>query len=404
MSTKDTRKLWNFVNRKLNRNNKKKSNIISHIIEDNCKITEPKELANCFNRYFCSVGKKVVNNNAQPNLRYTIPNIKRNNKSIFLNPTSEIEIYNIIKYLKDKAGGVDGIHTIVLKKMCHHIIRPLAYLINLSLAKGIFPDHLKIAEVIPIFKSQKKHLMNNYRPIALTSNIAKIYEKVIHKRLIDFLTKCNIISSNQFCFIRNLGTTDALTKTVDFIYKNLGKSKPTAAIFLDLTKAFDTVNHKILIDKLDCYGIRGLALQLIKSYLINRKQFVRANGANSSFSNLTMGVPQGTILGPFYFILYINDMLEQVPDILAYANDSVILCTGNTWEETQLKLQKNLSIVYNWLFMNGLCLNISKTSYMIFVNTNRTLPTNFEIKLNSIKLNRVNSVRYLGIVLDYKLR
>ena len=325
-------------------------------------------------------------------------------QSIFFNPTNVYELKNVICSLKDKAGGTDGIHTIVLKKMCDYICIPLTHIFNLCLNEGVFPEHFKYAEIIPIYKSSSKSQTTNYRPIALISNIAKILEKIIHKRLSDYLEKYNLISTKQFGFLKNLGTADALASTVDFLYDKLGKSKPTAAVFLDLAKAFDSVDHNILIDKLYFYGIRGTASNLIKSYLNNRNQCVKVNGVKSSYKTIGQGVPQGTILGPLFFIIYINDMLMLIKDIIAYADDTVVMCSENSWSEVERQLNSYLNVIYNWLYSNKLVLNLEKTHFIAFGNHNDTIPSNLNILINNYKLDRAWKIKYLGVYLDCNLR
>ena len=215
-----------------------------------------------------------------------------------------MEVKNIIENTKIKNGGVDKINAMTLKAISEHIADPLAHIINKCIEKSIWPDALKAAVVVPIHKSGKKLVVNNYRPISLISNIAKIFEKVVYERIFDFIYKHKILSEKQFGFIKNKGTRDALSYITKTIYENLDKSKPIIVVFLDLAKAFDTVDHNILLHKLQAYGIRDNAYKLMQSYLTNRKQKVRIDQRESEPTTITMGVPQGTILGPLPFIIY----------------------------------------------------------------------------------------------------
>ena len=228
------------------------------------------------------------------------------NKSFFLMPTNYFEISKIINNLKGKTGGVDKISSKILKSLSIYISVPLEYIFNLCIYKSIWPSALKESEIVPIHKSGSKYCTTNYRPISLISNIAKIFEKIIHNRLIKFFKDTNIISKWQYGFLKNKGTKDALNYVTHNIYSNLDKNNVVIAAFLDLSKAFDTICHKSLLYKLYNCGIRGPVLSLIQSYLSGRKQSVRFLNGNSSKRDIISGVPQGTILGPLFFILYIN--------------------------------------------------------------------------------------------------
>ena len=305
--------------------------------------------------------------------------------------------------MKNKVGGADEISAKMIKSIIHYIKEPLAYIFNLCIEKAIWPNILKTAEVVPIYKAGVKTDVSNYRPISLISNF---FEKIIHVRLLSFLMKHNIISKKQFGFIKNRGTTVALNYISDKIYKNLDKSIPTIAAFLDLSKAFDTVDHKILLYKLERHGIRGQALELMKSYLSDRQQIVKINNCKSDSSLITTGVPQGTILGPLLFIIYVNDLLEDLLDIeiASYADDTIIIASSKTWAEAAKAMNKNLQKVANWLALNKLSLNISKTVYMTFGNYCDSVPVAINIRINNQPINRVTEHKYLGIIFDYNMK
>ena len=196
----------------------------------------------------------------------------------------------------------------VIKNSFNLISNPLLHVINFSLTKGVFPDKLKIAKLIPIFKTDDPQCFNNYRPISLLPNFPKLFEKVMHNRLIEFIERFEILHHNQFGFRKNHPTSLALVHLTNKIASAIDRKELTAGVFLDLSKAFDTLDHEILFSKLEHYGIRGMALQWIKSYLSNRKQFVQYRKTCSDEQVIKCGVPQRSVLGPLHFILYINDL------------------------------------------------------------------------------------------------
>ena len=217
---------------------------------------------------------------------------------------------------------VYNINSKIWKTVTFYISLPLEYIFNLCIQKSIWPRALKESEIVPIYKSGNKHNTTNYRPISLISNIAKIFEKIVYTRLTEFFNETKIISEKQYGFLKDKGTKDALAYVTDKIYSNLDMSNVVIATFLDLRKAFDTVNHKILLSKLYCYGIRGPVLSLMENYLKDRMQSVKFLNGKSSKRTINRGVPQGTILGPLLFIIYINDNLNELEDglMVSYAD------------------------------------------------------------------------------------
>ena len=195
-----------------------------------------------------------------------------------------------------------------VKKIIYTIIRPLHHIFNLSISNGVVPSQLKIAKIVPIFKSGLKTNIDNYRPISLLSTFSKILEKIIATRLTIFLNNNNILSSWQFGFRSKHSTIHPMIHLMNFVADSSNRKKHTIAIFCDLKKAFDTCNHIILLDKLRKFGVTNLELEWFRSYLSERKQFVALNGSNSSLLNIELGVPQGSILGPLLFLLYIKDL------------------------------------------------------------------------------------------------
>lgn len=203
-----------------------------------------------------------------------------------------------------------------------------------------------------------------------------------------------------------MGTKDALNHVTNIIINNIDKNKPIAIAFLDLAKAFDTVDHEILLEKLECYGVRGLTNKLFTSYLADRQQRVVINGQCSDYMTVNTGVPQGTILGPLLFIIYINDLLNEIPgnDIISYADDTALISEDTNWIAVEEKMNKHLDKVANWLSLNKLSLNIEKTVYMTLGSYVDSLPRDMNIVIRGKKVNRVDHCKYLGVIFDHNLK
>ena len=253
------------------------------------------------------------------------------------------------------------------------LIEPLTYITNLSLIQGIFPDELKKAKIIPLYKSNDPMLFNNYRPISLLPLFSKVLERIMYNRIIKFINKHKILYKYQFGFRKDHSTYMALIILIDKITSALDNGNFTIAVLIDFRKAFDTVDHEILLHKLHHYGIRGIAHDWLKSYLCDRQQQVTYNGASSSYKNINCGVPQGSILGPLLFIIYIND-LSTVSNILTsvlFADDTTLIDSDKNLSTLVERFNKELENVVNWLNANRLSLNIDKTNFMIFRPKNR---------------------------------
>ena len=262
---------------------------------------------------------------------------------------------------------------------------------------------MKIARVSPIYKKGSKNDPSNYRPISVLSIINKIFEKILHKRLYKYLTKYDILYKYQFGFREGHSTTHALIEATDTIKHAIDNKELTCGIFIDLTKAFDTVDHSILLQKLFHYGIRGNVYNLFKSYLSDRKQYVRVNNENSDMQQVVCGVPQGSVLGPLLFIIYINDLANCCNEgtFRIFADDTGIFCHSKTISLLMEKAAVIMKNIHNWFQSNKLTLNTSKTSFLIFRSSRfsiQQLPDT--INFGNSSIHRTSQIKYLGVILD----
>jgi len=293
----------------------------------------------------------------------------------------------------------------LLKLIADLIVTPLCKIINHSFSTGIFPDALKVSKVVPIHKGGTMEDLNNYRPISLLSIFDKLVEKLMHKRLYNFLELHNILFMNQFGFRKNNSTSFALIQITEKIKETIDNKKYGCGIFIDLRKAFDTVNHKILLGKLDHYGIRGSALNWFSSYLSNRKQYVFHNGEASNLQPITCGVPQGSVLGPLLFLLYINDLpnISKILQFYLFADDTNIYYEAENLDKLELVINKELKKLHTWLIVNRLSLNIDKTHFVVFHPFNKPLMKKITLKIYKKAISEGDQVKYLGITIDSTL-
>ena len=335
-------------------------------------ITEPVAISNTFNDYFSTIADKILEKrkyNGNKSFRDFLAN--RITENFIFSDCDDIEVATIISSLSpSKSSGPNGIPTRILHLLKNDISVVLAKIFNLSLSSGVHPDILKISKTIPIFKKGSRLLVSNYRPISLLSNLNKILEKIVHNRVYTFLEDTSCIYSLQFGFRKKHSTNHTLIDITDSIRKALDDKKFACGVFVDLQKAFDTVNHDILISKLDHYGIRGTANNWFASYLSNRSQYVSILGFDSTTNTISHGVPQGSVLGPLLFLIYINDLHVAIKHSKVYhfADDTNLLNIGNSAKQIQKYVNADLKTLYQWLLANKISLNCDKTEVIFFTN------------------------------------
>jgi hypothetical protein len=418
----NTRSLWNEVN-KVTGQNVKKTNVMSLQVEGENK-TDPQFICNEFNDYFLNVVNKLdINSDANVNIDtlyyenvFKTPKV---NSSMFLSPVIAKDIIKVINSLKNRsAPGIDGISSTLIKRVHLKIVDVLLFIVNLSFQTGIFPDKLKEAVVIPVHKAGKKDILSNYRPISLLPVFSKIIEKLMKKKLMMFLDKVHVISQNQFGFREGKSTEDALHNFLGEISNGLNSGSKVSGIFLDIKKAFDTVNHKILLTKLEHYGIRDLPLKWFSSYLRGRMQCVKMNTFCSEMKEITHGVPQGSVLGAVLFLIYINDLCEArlYGSITSFADDTALCYRRDSWDQIEREMNLDLAALQWWFSTNSMLLSPEKTK---FVNFSLRQDINFQnpIVYKCLKclssntfciskcaiVGRVNCIKYLGLTLDQEL-
>ena len=306
----------------------------------------------------------------------------------------------------DSSPGIDDIDVKVVKHVISLISNPLASIFNDCLFNGTFPTKIKIARVTPIHKKGKQNDVNNYRPISVLPIFSKILEKCIYKRIIDFLDKHNILMKHQFGFRRGHSTATAILDLIHKINQAIDNKEYALTIFIDLTKAFDVIDHLILLRKLQYYGIRGTPLKLLTSYLSDRTQQTFVDGVSSNFKEIKCGVPQGSILGPLLFLIYINDLTYSTQNdnlhYILFADDTSVFCKGSDPKIVFDYVNVQLNNISNWMKANKLILNIEKTNYILF-GTQTTIENNLKLYYRNKEINRVSNTKFLGVFIDEKL-
>ena len=279
------------------------------IIENGRKVYDECQIANAYNNFYINIGPKLANDIDVRNTNCEYDTYVKDlsvSQTMFIKPSSEQEILNIINKFANKGSeDVNGLSMKLLKQIIVYIIKPINFICNLSLNTGVFPEQMKIARVLPLFKSGDESSVSNYRPVSILPQLSKVLEKLFEKRLREYIKKQDVLFNGQYGFRKNRSTNTALVEVIDKITNAIDANKFCVGVFIDLKKAFDTVDHSLLLKKLRFYGVRGISSIFLESYLNNRKQFVNFKNVNSSEAVIKCGVPQGSILRPLLFTLYL---------------------------------------------------------------------------------------------------
>ncbi|KAG8261726.1 hypothetical protein J6590_108181 [Homalodisca vitripennis] len=343
------------------------------------------------------------------------------NGYLYIPVASYRTIKDIIDTIKiDKSPGSDKIRAKDVVYVSGKIAHVIARMINTSLQNGVFPDSLKISVIRPVYKSKDKKQFSNYRPIAILPTIEKIFERYVSNYLNKYLKENNILNPNQYGFQKNKSTEHALKSFANKVNGFMNSRSHALASFIDLSKAFDTIEHKELLKSLEGIGIRGIYLSWFESYLRNRKFTVKVENEYSDLKTITLGVPQGSLLGPIMFLIYLNGLFELITDctILAYADDIVIISGHRQLGSATEKLNRDFKILTKWAHDKKLIINGQKTAMMHFCPQNMSANEEIIVKLHgcdclhksNININcdcdnirLVDKFKYLGLTLDRKM-
>ena len=392
----DSSKTWFNINKLM-------GNGCNHIMEKltvDSKPLKDEEMVNYANDFFVNIALNLTRNIPVSGqyVFYKPPNPH----SFMIEPTDSVEVETVIKRLKNKGNVILDLSVQSLKNNARLLSPHIMIIYNLSIEKHCFPKRLKVARILPGYKSGSKDIIDNYRPISNLPVFSKVFERLTLSRMLPFIDKYNLLSNSQFGFRKDKSITHAAIKLTTAIVDAYHLRYFSACFFLDLRKAFDTIDHNLLLAKLDHMGFRGHFNSYMESYLSRRKQFVQVGNYRSKQSTIMKGVPQGSILGPILFCLYINDIIDAVDiEVVLFADDAAFIIIAPTLQQLYSKITKLFSDLQRYLAANKLVPNLEKSKLMSF--SSHTIPPMQEMKFNNQAIEWVNEYKYLGLMLNNKM-
>ena len=379
------------------------------------------KVAHFVNDYFINIGKPQNDFvNAPLHTQQAVPDLSTLDGNLDLDDhgsgeplwefskVSEQEVFRVVKQINtSKSSGLDDISSFIVKESFLTLLTQITHMFNLSIYNGKFPDSWKKALVIPIPKTGNLNLVKNYRPISLLPLPGKILEKLVHSQLSDRLEMEKMLSDNQHGFRKGHSTIHSVAQLINHINTKMDEGLPTVVTYIDFRKAFDCVQHPVLMKKIEALKMHQSVLGWVQSYLSDRQQRVLANDIYSSFQTITQGVPQGSVLGPLFYIIYANDLSKVIKNckIAMYADDTVLYATKKCITDAVDSLQQDLTGLAAWCKCNGIKANTDKTKVMVFGSQPmlKNMPS-FEITIDGTPLQTVTAYKYLGITLDSQLK
>ncbi len=408
LKTKNSKEIWSNIRHVVP--GKNRNTDVTCINTDNGECTNSKDIADVLNEYFANVGPSISKNIPAADISHNNEEVNVNNNINFgFKDVNDEYIFDQLCSLPEKkATGVDEIPAKLLKISAEEITPIVTFLVNTSLRTGMFPSKWKKARICPVFKSGDKKDPCNYRPISILPILSKIIERTVFDQLYPFLDKNNMLHDSQSGFRPGFSTSSALINITEDWLKSIDNGNYIGLVMIDLRKAFDTVNHDLLIEKLPKYGLDDHVVKWLKDYLNDRFHITSVNGSRSNEQKSVCGIPQGSILGPLLFILYINDLPNYVSNVNVsmYADDTAIYYSSNDVNDIVDKMNNDLVNVDKWLAKNKLSLNVDKTNFMLIGTPQKLAQVHnydFNVNINGTRLQKVDHCKHLGVEIDDNL-